>query len=342
MNKRLMFLLGSPCLGSPMKRVNVEDAVGKPLAHDIVRYGPGLKAVLFKRGHVITAADVEQLKDTGNYSVYIIEGGEGGVHEDEAATRMARASAGGNICYTRPNQGKVNLLAKTPGLLKVKADVLKRVNLIEDFIFSTKPSNTGVRRGELVGSVKIVPLAVDEGRMRKVEEILRRSKPIRVVPPKLKKIGAIITGTEVYEGRVKDAFGPALREKLAGYGLKLQEAIVVPDDEEKIKEKILGFKKKGHELILVAGGMAVDAGDVTPTAIRKTGAKVISRGVPAFPGAMIMVAYLGATPVLGLPACVIPDKRTSFDLILPRILAKEKITREELAELGHGGLIHQF
>ena len=322
-----------------MKKVKVENAIGKHLAHDVIRYGPGIKTILFKRGHVITTADIERLKDAGNYSVYITEKKEKDVHEDEAATRMARASAGENVSCAKPNNGMIGLFAKTPGLLKVKEDVIKRVNLIDDFVVSTKPSNTGVKKGEFVGAVKIIPLTVDENRMKKVEKILKSNKPIQVVPAKLNKIGAIVTGTEVHEGRVKDAFEPALREKLAGYGLKLRRAVVVPDDKEKIKEKILAFKKMGYELVLVTSGMAVDAGDVTPAAIRKTGAEVISRGIPVFPGSMIMVAYLGGTPILGLPACVITDKRTSFDLLLPRVLAKEKITRSDLAKMGHGGLL---
>lgn len=317
----------------------MENAIGKQLAHDVIRYGPGIKTVLFKRGHVITAADFEVLKDAGNYSVYITEKKEKDVHEDEAATRMARASAGENVSYAKPNNGMVGLLAKTPGLLKVKEDVIKRVNSIDDFVVSTRPNNTGVRQGAFIGAVKIIPLTVDENRMKKVEEILRRGKPIQVVPPKLNKICAIVTGTEVHEGRVKDAFEPALREKLADYGLKLQQAVVVPDNEEKIRKKILAFKNMGYELVLVTSGMAVDAGDVTPTSIRKTGAEIISRGVPVFPGSMIMVAYLDGTAILGLPACVITDKRTSFDLLLPRVLAKEKITRNELAKMGHGGLL---
>ncbi len=323
-----------------MKKVKAEDAVGELLAHDVVRFAPGLKTSLFKRGHVVTAADVERLRDTGDYFVYVADKKEGGVHEDEAASRMARASAGENVFWVKPNQGKVNLLAKAPGLLKVKADVIKRINLIDDFVFAAQPNNTGAKKGGLVGSVKIVPLIVDEDRMDKVEKILKRNKPVlRVIPPKVKKVGAVITGTEVYEKRIKDAFRPALREKLAGHGLKARETIVVPDDEEKIKEKIIEFKRKGYELILVAGGMAVDAGDLTPAAIRKTGAKVVSRGVPVFPGSMMMLAYLGGTASMGLPACVFVDKRTSFDLLLPRVLAKEKITKAELAELGHGGLL---
>ncbi len=341
MNKKFMFLPCFPCLGSLVKRVKVEDAVGAPLAHDVISYGPGLKAVLFKRGHVIQAGDIGKLKDAGNYFVYIAEaGGMEGVHEDEAALRLARASMGENLSHTKPNKGRVNLIAEVSGLLKVKPDVVKRVNLIDDFILVTRTNNTGVRKGEIVGAAKIVPLTVEDERMRGVEQILEGNKPaLRVVPPKIKKIGVIVTGTEVYEGRIKDAFVPVLGEKLGNYGLAIHESAVLPDDEEKIREKILEFREGGCELILVSGGMAVDAKDLTPTAIRNTGAEVISRGVPTFPGAMIMLAYLDDIPILGLPACVIPDKRTSFDLLLPRVLAKEKITREELAEMGHGGLL---
>lgn len=323
-----------------VRKVKTEDAIGKPLAHDVVCYKPSLKTVLFKRGHVITAEDVELLKDTGDYYVLIADDEEKGVHEEEAAIRMARASTDASIFYSKPTQGKVNLLAKVSGILKVKADVVKRVNLIENFIIATKPSNILVKKGSLVGSVKIVPLTVDESRMKKVEEILKNNRPvIRILSPKIKKIGLVVTGTEVYEERIKDAFYPTLSEKLSKHGLKIMKKVIVPDDEEKIKDKILAFKRDGYELILVASGMAVDASDVTPAAIKKTGAEIISRGLPIFPGSMAMVAYLKNTPVLGLPACVIPDKVTSFDILLPRILAGEKITRKELAELGHGGLL---
>ena len=321
-----------------MKKVKVEEAVGKPLAHDVVRYGPKLKTILFKRGHVVTAEDVEKLKDTGNYSVFVVGGEEREVHEDDAALQMVRAAMGENLSYKGPDKGSMNLIAEKPGLLKVKVDVLKQVNLIDDFVFVARVNNTGVKKGAVVGAAKIVPLTVDEGRMRKVEEILEKNKPVlEVIPPKIKKVGVIVTGTEVYEGRIKDAFVPVLKEKLGDYGLDVHESTILPDEEEKIKEKILEFKEKGHELILVAGGMAVDSGDLTPAAIKNTGANVVSRGAPTFPGAMIMLTYLKGVPVLGLPACVLPDKRTSFDRILPRVLAKEKITREEIAELGHGG-----
>ena len=322
------------------EKVRVEDAVGKKLAHDVVCYGPGLKSVSYKRGHVVTAGDIERLKDTGDYYVLIEDEAEKGVHEEDAAIRMARASIDSSVFYSRPHQGKVNLLAKISGLLKVKSEIVKQVNLIDDFVFATKSSNIWVKKGELLGSVKIVPLTVDEPRMKKVEKILNSNKPvIRILPLKVKKVALVITGTEVYEGRIKDAFFPILSAKLAEYGLKIKGKVIVPDDLEKIKEKIMAFKRGGYDFILVASGMAVDAGDVTPAAIRKTGAEVVTRGVPVFPGSMAMLAYLDGTPVMGLPACVIPDKVTSFDVLLPRVLAGDKITKEEIAGLGHGGML---
>ncbi len=323
-----------------MKRVRVEDAVGKPLAHDIIHYGPELKAILFKRGHVIRSEDIERLKDTGNYFIYIAEGAEEEVHEDDAALRMARTLIGENLSHTKPDKGRVAIVAETPGLLKVKADIVRQVNLINDFIFATRANNTGVRKQQAVAAVKIVPLMIKEEKMKKVEDFLLKNKPvIQLIPPKVKKIAVIVVGTEIYEGRIEDAFVPTLRKKFGEYDLDIQESAVLPDDEKKIGKKILELKEKGYELILVTGGMAVDAGDVTPHAIKDTGAEIISRGAPIFPGPMIMLAYLDDTPVLGVPAAAIPFERTSLDHVLPRILAGEKMTKESIAEFGPGGFL---
>jgi molybdopterin biosynthesis enzyme len=288
---------------------------------------------------VITQDDIEKLKDAGNYIVFVEEGILEGVHEDEAALRMALASMGKNLTHTRPNKGRVDLISNISGILRVKEAAVKKVNVLDDFVMATLPDFYGVRKGQRVASMKIVPLSVTTSAMSEVEEILNSEKPvIEVLPPLVRRVGAIITGTEVYEGRIKDSFLPVLQKKLGDYGIEIEESAILPDDEEKIAEKIVEFKENGKELILVCGGMAVDAKDVTPNAIRLAGCTVIRRGVPAFPGSMMMIAYLNETPVLGLPACVIPDEKTTFDLILPKVLAGKKITREEIAEMGPRGL----
>ncbi|MFN4133364.1 MAG: molybdopterin-binding protein [Candidatus Hadarchaeales archaeon] len=319
--------------------VKAEEAVGKSLAHDVVRYGPGLKAVLFKKGHIVREEDVEKLKDAGNYIVYVEEGELEGVHEDDAALRMALACMGQNLLYSKPNKGRVDLLASISGVLRIKEGVVKKVNLVEDFILATLPDFSGVRKGQRVASMKIVPLSVSETKMREIEEMLCREKPVvEVCPPALRRIGAIITGTEIYEGRVKDAFLPVLQKKLGEFGLQIEESSVMPDDERKIAEKIIEFKNSGKELILVCGGMAVDIKDVTASAIKSTGADVVSRGIPAFPGAMMMISYLGDVAVIGLPACVIPDERTTFDIFLPKLLMKHRISRGEIVDIAPRGL----
>lgn len=324
-----------------MKKVKVEDAVGKTLAHDIVEYGPDRKRVLFERGHLVNEEDVEKMKDSGNYLVYVSEKEEEeGVHESEAALRMAEAAVGKNLSIVKPKKGRVRILSESPGLFEAKSEVIKRVNLKDPFIFAFKKNGAGVKRREEIASVKIAPLVIKEKQMKEVESILKEKTPVlRVTPPKVNEVGLIITGTEIYEGRIEDAFEPTIIDKLKRYDLDLAESTVLPDDESMIRDRILEFEEKGYGLILVTGGMAVDSGDVTPSAIRKTGAKIISRGTPIFPGNMLMISQLDNSRVLGVPACVLPDEKTSFDIILPKILAKKDLTREDIAELGEGGLL---
>ncbi len=50
------------------------------------------------------------------------------------------------------------------------------------------------------------------------------------------------------------------------------------------------------------------------------------------------LAYLDTTPILGLSGCVLHDAFSAFDILLPRLLAGEKIIRAEIMTLGHGGL----
>ena len=114
-----------------------------------------------------------------------------------------------------------------------------------------------------------------------------------------------------------------------------------PDNIETIAAEIKACLDAGADLIVTSGGMSVDPDDVTRQGIAKAGAKEIVYGTPVLPGAMFLVGYIGEVPVLGLPACGMFHKITVFDLILPRVLCGEKITRQDVAQLGHGGLCRQ-
>ena len=151
-------------------------------------------------------------------------------------------------------------------------------------------------------------------------------------------MGIVTTGSEIFYRRIEDKFGPVLFDKFAAFGCRVLKQVFVPDSVDLISESILTLLERGAELIAVTGGMSVDPDDVTPAGIRAAGGRIVTYGAPALPGAMFLLAYIGTAPILGLPGCVMYHKTTVFDLVLPRILAGEAVTRHDIIGLGHGGL----
>ncbi|MEL7596683.1 MAG: molybdopterin-binding protein, partial [Clostridiaceae bacterium] len=176
-------------------------------------------------------------------------------------------------------------------------------------------------------------------KIEKVEDICKEiGHVISVREIKPLNIGIIITGTEVYEGRIKDRFAPVLKDKINYYGCKLVNILYSPDDREKIKEGIKSLIEEGVDVVLATGGMSVDADDVTPIAIQNVANEVVSYGAPALPGNMLMLAYRGDTAIFGIPGAGMYFKTTSFDLVFPRVLAGERLTKKDITSLAHGGL----
>ena len=208
-----------------------------------------------------------------------------------------------------------------------------------DVILSSLPNNTVVEKGELLAGTKVIPLVVPEQTVLTAENICREAGwIIKVTPFQKLKVGAVITGSEVYKKRIRDGFGPVITEKVEAFGSSVLGLDFAPDDAEIIAAKIKKMAGDGADIIIVTGGMSVDPDDVTPKAIQLTGAEVIKYGAPALPGAMFMLAYLGDVPVMGIPACGMFFKITIVDLLLPRLLAGERVTRKDIVVLGHGGL----
>lgn len=323
-----------------MRKVKVQDALGMVLCHDITRIVPGqFKGPAFKKGHVVTSEDIPELLNLGKDHLYVWECGEDYLHENEAAIRIAGASAGKGISLSDPAEGKVNYLAEHRGLLKINVEGLNRVNSIEEVIISTRHTNQVVGKGDLLAGTRVIPLVIKKEKIEQVEEICGSTGPLLEVREMLpRRTGLVTTGNEVYYGRIQDRFGPVIREKLKEFDCEVFDQVILPDDLHAITAAVQGLAARGAEMIITTGGMSVDPDDVTPAAVRATGAEIVSYGAPVLPGAMFLVAFLGDIPVLGLPACVMYFKATVFDLILPRVLAGERLTRKDLAGMGHGGL----
>ena len=323
-----------------MKTIPVEQAVGIVLGHDLTEIIPGkCKHAAFKKGHIIKKEDIPKLLNMGKNNIFILELKEGMLHENEAAIIMAKAGAGEGIFITQPNEGKVNLMANYRGLLKINFKALSQINNIDQLMFATLYTNQVVNSGVMVASTKIIPLVLEESKIKEVERICTDNYPIVCIKPFRKLIvGIVTTGNEVFYKRIEDKFGCVIERKFKELGCTIMEQVLSKDDSDMIANSIKYFINKGADLIAVTGGMSVDPDDVTPLGIRKSGAEIISYGAPTTPGAMFLLSYLGCVPIVGLPACVMYSKKTIFDLIIPRLVAGDKIQRKDIVSLGHGGL----
>jgi molybdenum cofactor synthesis domain-containing protein len=322
-----------------LKVIPVEEAVGLPLAHDITEIVPGKhKGPAFRRGHIVRQEDISKLLDVGKRNLYVMELEKDELHEEDAARRLAQAAAGPNLMLSDPSEGRINLVAAIAGLLKVDAGLLYRFNSLGDLMLATLAGDRYVKEGTVVAGTRTIPVIVREELIQKAEVLCRETPIVTILPMAQKKVHLVVTGSEVFTGRIKDGFGPIVTRKVGELGSTLESVKVAPDDPDIIAGDIHAAKQAGADIILVSGGMSVDPDDKTPEGIRRSGAKVETHGFPVLPGSMFVMAYLGETPVMGLSGCVLHDPFTAFDAVLPRLLAGEKITRADIMAMGHGGL----
>ena len=323
-----------------LKKVKTENAVGLVIGHDMTKTIPGVyDGPRFRRGDVIKKEDIPELLSMGKEHIYVIEKEEDQVHEEEAAIRIAKAIAGSNLKMTDPRQGRVNMKATVDGLVKINRPLLYEIHNIEDIIIAARHNNVTCKAGEIVAGTKIIPLFTSEDDLKKLEDLCKeKGKVVDVLPFIPQKVGMIITGNEIFKGITEDKFAAVMRKKIEKLGSTVISEVVVLDDEDIIAQAVLDMKNKGCDVIVTCGGLSVDPDDVTAEGVEKSGARIISYGVPVMPGAMVLVAELGDIPILGAPGAVIFKKTTILDVLLPRILAKDKITRQDIIELAHGGL----
>ncbi len=326
-----------------MASIPVQEAVGSVLCHDITGIVPGVeKGRVFKKGQVVRPEDVEKLRNLGKEHLYVYRPEPGFVHEEDAAKRLTAAVAGENLRFSEVKEGRINFLAAVQGLLTVNVRLLGDINSLGDVTFATLHTLREVAAGEAVAGIRVVPLLVEERIVAEAERLCRdQGRVIAVLPFRRVKVGVVITGSEIYHGRIKDGFGPVLRRKFAGWGSEIIGEQTTSDDIAMTRAAILGFAEAGADMVMVTGGMSVDPDDLTPSSIRAAGAEVASYGAPVFPGAMFLLSYLPwqgrRLPVLGLPGCVMYHRASIFDLVVPRLLAGVEVAAGDLVALGHGG-----
>lgn len=322
-----------------LKTIKTVDAVGHVLCHDVTKIVPGeFKGPAYRKGHIVREEDIEDLLSMGKDILYVWEDLEGLVHENDAAVRLKNLIAGDNIELTEVKEGKINLVSKVNGVLKIDTEVLTRINMIDEIIVATKPDLMYVEKGMVIAGTRIIPLMINEEKLIEAE-MLVTDKVINVMPLKYTKVAMVTTGNEVFYGRITDKFRDVIEPKVEAYGAHLIGQTIVPDINEEITKAIQSYLDMGAELIICTGGMSVDPSDTTPEAIINTGSTIVTYGMPVLTGSMTLIAYNKDVAIVGLPAGVIFSDKSSIDLILHRLLSNDKITRYEVAKYGNGGYL---
>ena len=322
-----------------MKKIKTTEAVGHVLQHDITEIIPGeFKGRAFKKGHIITEEDIPHLLRLGKDHIFVFELGEDKIHENEGAMILGKLGQGENISLgDEVKEGKINFNSYVDGILKVDSEKLFELNMLGEISFATLPNNIPVKKGELVGGARIIPLVIEKEKMDRAKALIK-DPILNIRPYKKYKVGIITTGNEVFYGRIEDKFGPVILEKLKPYNSEIIGQALCPDDKEIIKEKAREFLDKGATMIIFTGGMSVDPDDMTPTSIIELGGELISYGAPVLPGSMFLLSYLGDIPMMGLPGCVMFAKKTVFDLVLGRVMTGERLTKADIMRYATGGL----
>lgn len=323
-----------------MKLIETQKAVGHVLCHDMTQIIPGVsKGPRFRKGHVVTEEDIPVLLSMGKENLYVWEMEPGMLHENDAAERLCALCLGDNMERSEAKEGKIELTAAQDGVFLVDTQRLNAVNSIDDIMIATRRGGGAVHKGDKLCGTRVIPLVIPEEKLQKAEEAAGDTPLLSLLPYKLKKAGVITTGSEVAKGRIEDRFTPVIEQKLAPFGITMTEHMVVDDEMDHLLEALAEMKKKDVDLILCTGGMSVDPDDNTPGAIRRSGARIITYGAPVLPGAMFLLGYYeDGRPVLGLPGCVMYAAATIFDLVLPRIAAGVRLTKQDFVVLGEGGL----
>ena len=323
-----------------MKLIRTVDAVNHVLCHDLTQIVPGeYKGPRFRKGHIVTEEDIPILLSMGKENLYIYELQEGMLHENDAAERMCALCLNVGMERGEAKEGKIEIRSAVRGVFLLDREKLKAINSIDELLIATRHGDSAVEPGDKLCGTRVIPLVIDEKKILEAETICGGVPLMQVRPYIMKKAGIVTTGSEVLHGRIEDRFTPVIEKKLEGYGIRVTEKVLSGDGVENVSAAIRDMRGKGLDIIVCTGGMSVDPDDNTPGAIRASGAEVVTYGAPVLPGAMMMLGYFGdGVPILGLPGCVMYSAFTIFDLVMPRIAAGVRLTKQDFVALGEGGL----
>jgi len=334
--------------------VSIDEAKGQILGHNIA--GNNGRRVL-RKGRALSDVDIATLRELGRHAVYIAQLDSGDVDENLAAQRIADAVTGSGVRCSAAATGRVNIFAQDLGIVRVDTERLVALNSCAGVTLATMLSHTPARAGKMVATLKIIPYALPESTVQQAERLstneagllsapthLANGPTIWMTPLTPKRVGLILSGSVMARDRIVDSFKNALTPRLEALAATIEQIDFVPLDDEtgemQLADMLLRHMSAGVNLVILAGETAImDRYDIAPRAVERAGGEITCFGAPVDPGNLLMLAYHGQTPIVGAPGCSRSPKDNIIDLVLPRLLAGDRLTDGDIIHLGHGGLL---
>lgn len=318
--------------------VPLAEAEGAILAH-AVKTAEGKLA----KGRRLSANDLAMLADADVREVIVARLDAADLPEDEAAARIAASIAPDHLRFSPAATGRVNVYATATGLFVVNRAVVDQVNRIDPAItLACLADHVAVGAGDMVATIKIIPLAVRANFVEQAAAVLRAESAFEVKPFAPKRAALIATELPSLKRQVMDKTRAVLAARLAQSGSRLDTERRVAHTEQAVAAAIAELRST-HDLLIVFGASAVaDPEDVVPAAIRRAGGTVEHVGMPVDPGNLLVLGRLDDIPVIGAPGCARSPRENGFDWILDRLLAGERPSPAEITALGVGGLLKEI
>lgn len=316
----------------------IDQAVGATLVHNVMG-ADGRKAL--SKGRVVRREDIATLRALKRETVYVAALEPGDVPEDEAAARLAQLVAGQGIDVSKPSGGRVNFHAAARGLLRIEPQVLNRINRLAGVTLATVPRWTLLAPRKLVATLKTIGLALPQATLDEAAAIVRRDGAVLSLAGITNtRVAVVLTGSENGRARVVETFSAPIRARVEAAGAQVIREEFVTEEEGAIAAAVQGALDGGAQMVIVAGETSImDAHDITPRGIERAGCTVEVYGAPVEPGNLLLIAYCGAAAVIGAPGCIKSRETNVVDLVLPRLLAGDRVTRADVIALAEGGLL---
>jgi len=317
----------------------VEDCVGAVLAHAL--RGDNL---VFKKGRILSAADIEALKNAGRGTITVARLEADDIGEDAAAAELGSLLFAEGLRVEAPFTGRVNVYARERGILRVDAEQVDAINEVDEAItLATLADYSPVEPDQMAATVKIIPFAVKRARLDACLAIARRAPVLSFHPFRPRKVALIQTELAAVKPSLLDKTVAVTNRRLAAMGSGDATDLRAPHQPAALSNVIKGALADGAGIVLVMGGSAIiDRRDVIPAAIEQSGGKVLQFGMPVDPGNLILLGEIGGKPIVGLPGCARTPKLNGFDWVLQRLMADIPVTARDLRRMGAGGLLNEI